>query len=296
MGVARARTGQAEVARPVLRRVRPNGVRQLDELAEALSRHGPPVVIFCASHSGSRLLAAKLMRLGVFMGSNLNESLDSLDAFALVRHLIEHHAPDYRRLFEEGDATLPWRIAACFGEHLRQRPPHEPWGWKLPETAHALPAVARLFPKARFVHLIRDGRDVAFSPFVAPKDPFWRKVYFNDERIRFWRGLAMTQRAYRAQGPLFNAARWVNTVTLGRAHGVMLADRYMEMRYEALVSEPASELAKLADFLGLPPPAPAEAEAGVVASSVGKWRREPKGRVAKVTAVLEPTLTALGYV
>jgi hypothetical protein len=270
-------------------------VRQLDELAAALSRLGPPVVIFCASHSGSRLLASKLMRLGVFMGSNLNESLDSLDVFELVRHLIERHAPDFSRLFEEGDAVLPARVTACFGEHLHQRPPNTPWGWKLPETAHALPAIARLFPAARFVHLIRDGRDVAFSPFLAPKDPFWRKVYFNDDRVLSWRGLSMTQRAYRAHGPLFNAARWVNTVTLGRAHGSMLAERYMEIRYEALVSQPAPELARLADFLALPAMASAEAEAGVAAGSVGKWRREPKGRLAKVRTVLEPTLTSFGY-
>ena len=41
-----------------------------------------------------------------------------------------------------------------------------------------LPVISRLFPDARYIHLIRNGRDVAFSPFVAPKERYWRKIYF----------------------------------------------------------------------------------------------------------------------
>ena len=38
--------------------------------------------------------------------------------------------------------------------------------------------------EARYIHLIRDGRDVAFSDHHAPDKAFWRKVYFNTDRIR----------------------------------------------------------------------------------------------------------------
>ena len=67
------------------------------------------MIVFSASHSGSRLLALLLRRLGVFMGSHLNDSEDSVDVFGLVRHLVEAHAPDFSPLFWEGDATLPAR-------------------------------------------------------------------------------------------------------------------------------------------------------------------------------------------
>jgi LPS sulfotransferase NodH len=269
------------------------GARQLDAAARRLAPLGPPVIVFNASHSGSRLLATLVGRLGVFMGSNLNASEDSLDLFDLVKHVVEAHAPDYSRLFAEGDPSLPARVDVAIASHLANRAPGQRWGWKLCETGHALPVISRLFPDARYVHLLRDGRDVAFSPFVAPKSRFWRKIYFNDDRIDSWRGLRMTQRAYRAHGHVFNAARWVNSVTLGRTHGAMLGERYLEMRYEQLVADPHGELARLAEFLGMPP---VGFEAGEVrVQSIGKWRRQRARHVAEAMEVLEPTLGAFGY-
>src|SRR5476651_172811 len=90
------------------------GGRQLNDLATALSPLGSPTILFSASHSGSRMLAVMLQRLGVFMGSHLNDSEDSLDVFELVRYLVERHAPDFSKLFREGDATLPPKALAAF--------------------------------------------------------------------------------------------------------------------------------------------------------------------------------------
>src|SRR5580658_4589705 len=105
-----------------------DGGRQLDETARALSHFGPPVIVFGASHSGSRLLAQILGRLGVFMGSRLNDSEDSIDVFDLVRYLVEAHAPDYSKLFCNGDETLQSRALSAFGAHLADRPEGQRWG------------------------------------------------------------------------------------------------------------------------------------------------------------------------
>ena len=272
-----------------------DGGRQLDETARALSHLGSPVIVFSASHSGSRLLAQMLDKLGVFMGSHLNDSEDSIDVFDLVRYLVEAHAPDYSKLFCDGDPTLQVRALAAFGAHLADRPEGQRWGWKLPETSHAMPVMARLFPEARCIHLVRDGRDVAFSPFLAPKAPFWRKIYFNDASIYSWRGHAMTQRAYRTHGHLFNAARWVNSVTLGRAHGAMLGERYLEVRYEALVADAPAEMARLAGFLAMEAPDIVGDLPEVRSQSIGKWRERPAGQLEEIRAIMEPTLGAFGY-
>jgi sulfotransferase family protein len=273
----------------------PSGGAQLDAIARSLSRAGPPIVVFNASHSGSRLLASLLRQLGVFMGADLNESGDSLPVFDLVRYLVESHAPNFSRLMQDGDEALPRLVRQAFLAHLAGRPPHQPWGWKLCETGLVLPVISRIFPKARLIHLVRDGRDVAFSPFVAPKAPFWRKVYFGSDKIRRWNGLAMTQRAYRAHGHVFNAARWVHVVTVGRAQGAMLGERFYEMKYEDLTADPGRELARLAAFLGIDGAISADVTSGVRATGVGKWRQRPAREIAEVRAVLEPTLSSFGY-
>jgi uncharacterized membrane protein YkvA (DUF1232 family) len=275
--------------------VRAEGVRQLERIAQALARHGPPVIIYNASHSGSRLLTRMLSAMGLYMGANLNESEDSLDMAELVEHVVLRHAPDYATLFADGDPALETLALAAASEHLRGRPAGARWGWKLCETGHALPVISRLFPDARVIHLIRDGRDVAFSPFVAPKHAYWRKIYFGAGDLRSWRGLPMTQRAYRKHGPMFNAARWANSVTLGRAHGAMLGERYCEVRYEDLVADPTATGARIALFLGLPTPQLWAGELSVDSGRVGKWRSLPQSETAEVLLLLAPTLASFGY-
>jgi len=274
---------------------RAEGVRQLERLAQALSRHGPPVIIYNASHSGSRLLTRLLSAMGLYMGANLNDSEDSLDMAELVEHIVLRHAPNYAALFADGDPALETLALASTSEHLQGRPAGARWGWKLCETGHALPVIARLFPDAQVIHLIRDGRDVAFSPFVAPKHAYWRKIYFGAADLRTWRGWPMTQRAYRKHGPMFNAARWANSVTLGRAHGAMLGERYCEVRYEDLVADPAATGARLAVFLRLPSPALSANVLAVDRGRVGRWRSFPERETAEVLQLLAPTLAAFNY-
>jgi hypothetical protein len=281
--------------RPQFAVEKPRGARELDAIAAALAAYGPPIVVYNASHSGSRLLTRMLAHMGVYMGANLNASEDSIDMAELVEHVILEHAPDFSGLFADGDPLLGELALSAVAAHLAERPAGARWGWKLCETGHALPVISRLFPDARFLHLIRDGRDVAFSTFVAPKHPYWRKIHFNTAEIRSWQGLPMSQRAYRAHAPLFNAARWANSVSLGRAHGAMLGERYCEVRYEALVTEPARVARDLAAHLDLPAPDIASARFEIDVTRVGKWRAEDPDDLGDVCDLIGPTLSAFDY-
>ncbi|MEO8667311.1 MAG: sulfotransferase [Bauldia sp.] len=265
----------------------------LDRIAAEFAPLGSPIILFNAAHSGSSLLADALAEAGVFMGAERNPYGDATAIVPLVRQVVERHMPDVGRINDHSDPVLSAVAVAAFAEHLKGRLPGAPWGWKLGETVFIVPLLARLFPTARFVHVVRDGRDVAFSPFLAPKDPFWRKVHFNTDRITSWHGLAMTQRAYRARGPLFNAIRWVNSASLGRAYGAMLGPRYREVRYEDLVSDFATVVTGLCDWLEIS--ATASSAAHVHARSVGKWRKQPRREIEAVMAILEPTLTCFSY-
>lgn len=271
-------------------------------LAEELGTRPPPVVIFNKSHSGSRLLAQLLQEAGVFMGTHLNESRDSLDVLRLVEHLVGRHYPDYGALWHGMSAPVAdaARVARdAFSSHLEALPvePAASWGWKLCETTYILPIVDRLFPKARYIHLIRDGRDVAWCNHRGPDSPFWRKIYFNTDRIRVWAGLPCTTTEYRRRPHIYNALHWLNSVTVGRAFGAMLRDRYIEVRYEDLCRDFETTATAVLRFVGVSDPGPAirRLAPSVGTKSIGKFRNAPVPDMDEVLAITKPTLLSLGY-
>jgi hypothetical protein len=98
------------------------------------------------------------------------------------------------------------------------------WGDKTPKYLRRTAEIERVLPEARFVHVIRDGRDVALSARDA-----WA---FRDSPI-----------------PTL-ARRWRKDVNRGRSAGRRRA-HYLELRYEDLVRDPEGELSRVCAFCGL---------------------------------------------
>ena len=132
-----------------------------------------------------------------------------------------------RRGMSTGEA-----IAAIFETYAALRGKAR-WGDKTPLYMRYLPLLERLFPEARFVHLVRDGRDAALSFLaVAP-------------------GIMTEGWGYPRDASGF-ACQWASEVRDARALGERVGERYLELRYEALVVDPAAELARLCTFAELP--------------------------------------------
>jgi hypothetical protein len=110
-------------------------------------------------------------------------------------------------------------------------------GDKTPAYVRSIPTLHALWPKARFVHLIRDGRDVCMSATN------WSRAYKLARRYSTW-----------TEDPISTAAVWWEwLVRLGREDGGSLTPKlYHEVRYEALVSRPAKTCETLCEFLGIP--------------------------------------------
>ena len=103
------------------------------------------------------------------------------------------------------------------------------WGDKTPIYASYMDLIHRIFPEARFVHVIRDGRDVALSML----DKWGEKEFHIDI--------------------YFAAKSWVRRIRQARASGARLGpDLYYELRYEDLVRDPEAELRPLCRFLAEP--------------------------------------------
>jgi hypothetical protein len=103
------------------------------------------------------------------------------------------------------------------------------WAVYDPDNALYIPAIKRDLPEALFVHIVRDGRDIALSlSKMGGMRPFW----------------------WDRQRSLFAAALyWQWVVSKGRANGRMFPDDYVELRYEELVAHPRETLSTLAAFL-----------------------------------------------
>lgn len=127
----------------------------------------------------------------------------------------------------------PGEAIAAIYEAYAERQGKGRWGDKTPLYMQYLPLLERLFPTALFVHLIRDGRDAAASFRELPA------------------GL-VTGGWARPRGVADFACQWQREVRAARALGRRLGEeRYLELRYEALVACPERELSRLCAFLGL---------------------------------------------
>ncbi len=97
------------------------------------------------------------------------------------------------------------------------------WGDKTPIYIRDIRRLHAVFPAAKFVHVIRDGRDVCVS---------LRQVA--------WWGRNILKRAY----------YWSTSVRRGRDAGAALGpDRYLEITYEALVLDAEGTLRRVCAFL-----------------------------------------------
>jgi hypothetical protein len=108
-------------------------------------------------------------------------------------------------------------------------------GDKTPEHAQAIGVLDELYPEARFVHVIRDGRDACISGWFHLK---------RQGRSGQFASLA-------DYADYFAEHHWVPYIAAARGAGGRLPDRYHEIRYESLHADPHTETGRLLRFLGI---------------------------------------------
>jgi hypothetical protein len=162
---------------------------------------------------------------------------------ALVERVLSYHR-FHRMGLERRDALRAARGAKTYADFvsrlydLRARQAGKTLsGEKTPDYCRKMPLLHRLFPFARFLHIIRDGRDVALSTLD------WASGNKGPGRWDLWPKDAV--------GACALWWRW--QVGSGNYDGARLGPSvYREVRYEDLVGQPETELAAICDFLGLP--------------------------------------------
>jgi omega-hydroxy-beta-dihydromenaquinone-9 sulfotransferase len=104
-----------------------------------------------------------------------------------------------------------------------------------------------IFPDAKFIHTIRDGRAVAFSILNKIDIAGDRFALFD---VGFKDILGDKYKPDRSE--LYNyGLAWAEFVRKGREANAVAQNRYYEVRYEKLVTEPYDELRNIVDFCEL---------------------------------------------
>ena len=144
---------------------------------------------------------------------------------------------DLERLAQEDPPVSYARFVSRVFDLYAERRGKSLAGDKTPGYVRKINAIHTLCPHARFVHIVRDPRDVFLS-------------------MRDWAGGARTAGKFGTwlEDPAVTTALyWRYSVALGREAGQDLGqDRYHEVRYEDLVRDPVDTLTELCRFLDLP--------------------------------------------
>jgi sulfotransferase family protein len=107
-----------------------------------------------------------------------------------------------------------------------------------------IPTLNKMFPNAKYIHLVRDGRAVAYS---LPRVGWW------DDHVLYWCGKSPKEMVVEGADPLFLAARnWVEEMKSLQA-GLQLIEQpnLLEVRYERLLEQPFEEIQRMVEFVGL---------------------------------------------
>jgi hypothetical protein len=285
-----------------------------------------PILFLARGHSGTTPLARILSVAGVHMGDPhdpraLNRTLDALYwVFGFQRTLLP-------LLFEPGsgcqvDGRAAVLIALeCLRRHWGDSYRGGRWGFKTCAGMFAHPLYRYVFPRAKYIYLLRDGRDIILSgngffhlthpfsryqhwdyfkmitfgltgdaggcPFDLPERPSRNDAFM---RNRFW----VQARSWREHVRMVEHLREEN----------LLSPDVHTLRYEDLCQDPVSVLGPLFRFLDLELTDEVKdfAHQYLHARSIGKWKHYERHvadcdeEMEAVFASMEPELRSLGYV
>ena len=156
----------------------------------------------------------------------------------LAALFMEHHWPARQtglgQLISEDELASEVRQ---FAQNIFRRvlkPVHQILVEKSPSHLSAMPIIRRVFPQARFIHIIRDGRDVSVSVLNAARSwaPQWKKSSFGSSLLAC-------------------ARSWERVLREGRLFGCSLGEDYLEIRYEELERNSYEAIQTLYRFCGL---------------------------------------------
>ena len=211
-----------------------------------------PVIIIGMHRSGSSMLSRILNRSGIFMGLFQEHNAEALRFLKINRLLLNEHGASWLEPKEVSNSNhdFPDNLS-LYREHFklgieskiyRRWFYNYPWGWKDPRNTFTLPFWLSRFPKAKVVHIHRDGRQVAMSLFRRNQ----RKGEVHDQRLndvgfgfRLWEKYLMQVEEWKRRGISFIDVEY-EAVTDASKNVVKLLERHLDHEMRIDPTGPAS--------------------------------------------------------
>jgi len=245
----------------------------------------------------------------------------------IIATTLPHLTDDYEALYDELAPIVRAGCRAPLGDHYRflfawlcERFDRDLAVERSGSSLLLVPALARTFPEARFVHLYRDGRDAAismqrhnffrltasFAAFLTRcgLDPFRPPFIYGASRlyapietaafrlfpVETWLDRGVTVEAM--------GAYWSRLIESGVAFLAALPrERVLHLCYEDILVRPRAELARFMSFLGreFEDAAWLERASTIPHPTGSRWRQLPAAQRETLTAACRPGLALLGY-
>jgi hypothetical protein len=227
-----------------------------------------PVAIGGIGGSGTRLIAEIVSRLGYYIGDDLNVASDNLWFTLLFKRveLLRADGREFDRAVEAFRAAMigrrsltPDQLAWVRELATTDRPQHDRgwllqrahslaiaaardrrqetrWGWKEPNTHVFLDRLAAAFPGLTYVHVVRNGLDMAYSG--------------NQNQLRLW-ATPLFGQIPADSGPRASLEYWCAVQRRALRLGQELEERFLMLNYDAFCQAPAEHLGPLGRVLGI---------------------------------------------
>lgn len=219
--------------------------------------------------SGTRVVANIAKEAGVSIGHDLNEALDNL-WFALLfvdRSIFPMSELEFRQRLDIFKAVMTggrsltaqevflvnqaakndriqhsqsWLSARAknllqFSQQYNGRNRREYWGWKAPNTHMFLDRLHNEMPELRYIHVVRNGLDMALSK--------------NQNQLRIWGDLVLQDASEISPRNSLRYWRWAHerVIEIGRTMGA----KFLLIRFEDLCDFPEESIETVQNFLKL---------------------------------------------
>jgi hypothetical protein len=251
-----------------------------------LSEYGPDI-IGSTGGSGTRVVARIVRRGGMFIGTRLSKAEDAVDFVPYFTRWIDtfmaHRSSSLPLAIE---MEMLQELQTIFERHLENldlSKKSQPWGWKEPRSIFLLPFFHKHFPNMKFLHILRDGRDMAYSA--------------NQNQLHKHGSTLVEPAEQQWSEPLQSMALWSRLHLLTAEYGEKnMAGQYLRIRYEDLCFYPDATIERIFDFFGLSGDIKKIAQEEVSPpATIGRWRSQDTQTVATLHQIGKAALQKFGY-